>query len=66
MHLAALYNVRVVLFMKECTSLVGLQPREFLQLCEDIVSNILKEYVQILVSEDTQSSISTINQELDQ
>jgi len=71
--LSALYNARSsivhegrYLFEQKSTSLVGLKPAEFLQTCEDVVRDILREYVQVLVKAGAQSSISTVNQKLDQ
>lgn len=71
--LSALYNARssIVhegkhLFEQRSTSLAGLEPKEFLQSCEDIMRDILREYVRVLVSAGAQSSLSTINKELEQ
>ena len=71
--LLALYNARssIVhegkhLAEQRSTSLVGLQPIEFLQSCEDVVRDILRQYVQILAGAGAQSSIGMVNQELDQ
>lgn len=71
--LSALYSARSSIvhegrYLSELKvkELVGYQPREFVLMCEDIVRDILREYIHALSRAGIQSSVADINTRLEQ